>query len=112
MVEAFRGRDGGLPGRPVLHLALQLPDGAQRRVDQGLGTVADLRTGIDALPAAGERLDGRAGSGAGRCDGGAEQGGGERNGQQGGAEAGVAYGGHGDSSPGRTVGCGSAPVRE
>ncbi|GAA3118838.1 hypothetical protein GCM10010521_03020 [Streptomyces rameus] len=72
VVEAFRGRDGGLPRRPALHVGLELPHRAQRRVDQGLGPVADLRVRIDACAVAGERLDGRRGRGTGRDDGGAD----------------------------------------
>lgn len=88
MVEAFRGLDGGLPGRPPRHVRLQFPDGAQRRVDQGLGPVANARVGVDAFPAAGEGRAGVVVSGSGGCGRGAEDGEGERDGEQGGADTG------------------------
>ncbi len=54
MAETLHGLDGGMPGRPALHVGLELPDGAQRGVDHDLGPVADagiMTTPLDACAA-------------------------------------------------------------
>lgn len=95
MVEAFYGLDRGLPGRPALHVGLQLPNGAQRRMDHGLDAGADQGLGVDALSAAGEGRAGLRGGSGGRGGGAEDTGDDERDGEQGGADAGAADTGHG-----------------
>ncbi|GAA2344678.1 hypothetical protein Scani_40650 [Streptomyces caniferus] len=77
----------------MLHIGLQFPNGVQRRVDHGLGPVADEGVRVDAFPAAGEGLGGRRGGGSGRCSSGTEGGyGDERDGEKGSAGAGASAG--------------------
>lgn len=66
------GRRRPSSGRqPAFDVGLELPDGAQRGVDHGLGAGADEGVGGDSLSAAGHGL---VRGGRGRCDGGAEDG--------------------------------------
>jgi hypothetical protein len=74
---------------------VHLPDGRERRLDERLGPVVDLRGGVDALTPAGQRAGG---GGFGR--GGGEEGrGGERDGERDGEHGGPQPGGveHGAS---------------